>query len=375
MRTILTIHGVGVLGGRGPWQEPISRVLGPHFEFEKMKYGHYRWLGLFTSVIEPWALLAGWLVMFVWWREVPGRPLWLSLLAVVPFSVAAAFIRRVACARFFMKRTSSTPYRLKPHVIAHSMGTHILGIALRKSPTARIARVILTGCVLPTNYPWEAIRYRFEHVLNEVGREDIVPRMAGIAKDLRVLPRTFGPSGKDGFEEKPGFIHSVREPELKCPLCQAEGIVARIHNVIWPSGHSGTLTPAHAARYWAPWLWGMEPPEYGRWLELCLLAGEHYQEQNWPKLAVVEAELINSEWSWTQTRTLMAYISHLVEAHPKRVKVRFPVTGRVLREVYLRVCLACQQHQDRSAGWELAVRSLNPEIAVLHAVDSILKTK
>src|SRR5260370_27686920 len=59
MRALLTIHGVGFLGGRGQWQEAIQWVIAPHFDHRPIKYSHYRWLGLMCAVVEPWALVMG----------------------------------------------------------------------------------------------------------------------------------------------------------------------------------------------------------------------------------------------------------------------------------------------------------------------------
>jgi hypothetical protein len=48
---------VGFFGGGGPWQQPIGKVLKPHFDCVTIKYPHYRWMGWVSPVVEPWVLI------------------------------------------------------------------------------------------------------------------------------------------------------------------------------------------------------------------------------------------------------------------------------------------------------------------------------
>ncbi|MEJ1966428.1 MAG: alpha/beta fold hydrolase [Gammaproteobacteria bacterium] len=75
-------------------------------------------------------------------------------------------------------------------VIAHSFGTYMVGEVLRKYPQHRFDKLILTGSILPTDYPWaeKLDDWQVSFVHNEHGSLDPWPNRA------RMLPSA-GASG------------------------------------------------------------------------------------------------------------------------------------------------------------------------------------
>ncbi|MFL6311380.1 MAG: hypothetical protein ACJ71W_04665 [Terriglobales bacterium] len=373
MKIVLTIHGVGFLGGKGDdWQKAVAKVIGPHFCCEPVSYRHYRWLGLLSAVIDPSVIVVG-IVAAPYWRHLIGAPLWVLLVMVMGAGVGGAYIRRKVCAKSFIAQLSSQPYRYRgSHVIAHSMGTHMIGAAIAEGAVPLDA-IILMGSVLAPDYPWHEYSVKFERVRNEVGKKDIVPLLAEILNRLWLL-RGFGMSGRRGFTERPYFIHTVKDPDIQCPDCTPEQ-VAPIHNIICPSGHSGTLDAAHAAFYWLPFLWEIDTFEYSRWLRFCSHAAAHYEKRRWRKLRIVEDELLASKWRWTNMQTVEEYIASVVRTDQRRVS--FAVKGEVLRRTYLAVRAGLDVHQSLDKPfdqqWNTALAWLNPEVAVRYAVDKTLQ--
>jgi hypothetical protein len=82
-----------------------------------------------------------------------------------------------------------------PDVIAHSLGTWLIGHALQWYPSLRIGRLILTGSILRPDFDWARIlaRGQVEAILNHYGSEDFWARIAHF-----VIPDS-GPSGRRGF--------------------------------------------------------------------------------------------------------------------------------------------------------------------------------
>jgi len=136
MRVVLTIHGIGVFGGRGPWQAPIGRVLAPHFRCVTIKYSHYRWLGFFSAVLEPRIILLGLAILFVTrrWHGIPHLWTWIIGLFVIS-CIAAQFRHRKALSHLLTESSHELPLGFKPHVIAHSMGYEIAWDSAKRIPT------------------------------------------------------------------------------------------------------------------------------------------------------------------------------------------------------------------------------------------------
>lgn len=142
MRAVLTIHGIGVFGGRGPWQGPIERVLAPHFRCITIKYSHYRWLGFVSAVLEPHILILGLAILLLArrWRGVPH--LWAWIIALFVISCIAAQVRhRMALSHLLIESSQRLPFGFRPHVIARSMGTKLIGLALQEYPQVLGGRI------------------------------------------------------------------------------------------------------------------------------------------------------------------------------------------------------------------------------------------
>jgi serine/threonine-protein kinase len=91
-----------------------------------------------------------------------------------------------------------------PDVIAHSLGTWLLGHALTRNRDLQVGRVILAGSILRPDFDWAALRAsgQVEQVLNHRGDHDRwVPIAHYVISDS-------GPSGTSGFL-CPGVIERV----------------------------------------------------------------------------------------------------------------------------------------------------------------------
>ena len=378
MRAVLTVHGIGILGGRGPWQGPIDRVLKPHFHCVTIKYSHYRWLGFFSAVMEPRVLILGFAILFIARRWYGVSHLWAWIVAFFVISCFAAQLRhQMALSHLLVESSRQLPFGFRPHVIAHSMGTKLIGTALREYPQVRLGSVVLTGCVLPPNYPWRSVRAAnsraFERVRNEVASKDVVPLLAHLGQWLGILSG-YGNAGRVGFDVAPRWVHTMRSPNAVCRQCIAAPPPVPIHNVTNAHGrHSSTFaTPEFAAYYWLPFLWNIDPVEYSDFLELCLDANEHCENHNWPQLRSVEEELLYSEWQWAGGATLQAHIQRHVTIHPHSHGIRTSVVAQVLQKMYMDIAAASDAYRDRGEDWQRKVAALHPVAAMIGAIDVIL---
>jgi len=87
------------------------------------------------------------------------------------------------------------PESPRPSIVAHRIGTYILGQALIRDPELRFDKVLLTGSVLPRSFPWDRIleRGQVQAVRHEYGRDGTWARVLGW-----FVPGT-GTSGTEGF--------------------------------------------------------------------------------------------------------------------------------------------------------------------------------
>lgn len=113
-------------------------------------------------------------------------------------------------------------------VIAHSFGSYILSRILATAPDISFARIVLCGCIVPTDYPWGLYTKNMgkKSILNDVGTRDFYPVLATCSSF------GYGSSGRKGF---------------KAPL-----IKDRFFNY----GHSDFFEPEnnHIAIYWKPFI-------------------------------------------------------------------------------------------------------------------------
>ncbi|HEV7514550.1 MAG TPA: hypothetical protein VGO27_22845 [Candidatus Acidoferrum sp.] len=274
---VLTIHGIE---SSGDWQEEVARAFAPHFECKTIKYPHYRWLGPLKLLLEPYVFLllgaisAG--VLFA--MNYSPRTGWITLAALFLIAYLASYARRSCAFKHVLQQVSSYARpddQSETHLIAHSLGTFLMGSVLRKRPDVHLGRVVLVGCVLPRSFPWHTLtglsgaEHRFIDVRNEVGQKDIVVWSAWL---MSWLIRGLGVSGLRGFKGKENFVHTLSAPGVSCP--QGASCSAKIHNMLSQHlGHSDAFVGSgYAETFWLPYLWDIEPKEYLQFLLYCKTA-------------------------------------------------------------------------------------------------------
>jgi hypothetical protein len=172
VRWALVLHGMNT---RGPWQEElnwlISRTYGRSVPVAIYKYG----------VVRPGAILKFRLAALR--RQLSGR------------------IHRLS------GESETTGFGGVPDILAHSLGTWLLGHALKADPSLKVGRVILTGSILRPDFDWASLiaQGRVEAVLCHYGTKDF---WAGVAQ--YVIPDS-GPSGRRGFNDQTGVYHFKSE--------------------------------------------------------------------------------------------------------------------------------------------------------------------
>lgn len=309
---VLTIHGIE---SSGDWQEDIARAFAPHFECKTIKYPHYRWLGPLKLLVEPYVLLllGAICAVVLFTVDHSSRTGWLALLLLLLIAYLASYWRRSCAFKHVLQQVSSYARpddQSETHLIAHSLGTFLMGLALRKRPDVHLGRIVFVGCVLPRSFPWQKLtglsapQYRFIDVRNEVGQRDIVVWSAWL---MSWLIRGLGVSGLWGFRGEAAFVHTLSAPGIPCP--QGVSCSARIHNMLSEYlGHSDAFVGSgYAETFWLPYLWGIEPNEYQQFLLYCKTAAG--LERSWsagaralgyvdPRLTAVENKLLGAEWRW-----------------------------------------------------------------------------
>jgi pimeloyl-ACP methyl ester carboxylesterase len=121
----------------------------------------------------------------------------------------------------------------RPSLVAHSLGSWIVGNAMLKHPGICFDKIILAGSILPQDFDWATLfaRGQISLVRNECGQKDPWPHFAKI-----FVART-GTAGKKGFDWYNTHVQNVR--------CE------------W-FGHSDSLMRAHIETQWLPFL--RQPP-------------------------------------------------------------------------------------------------------------------
>lgn len=160
VRWLLTLHGMNTTG---VWQEEfnwlVSRSYGYSVPVAIYKYG----------IVRPGAFLG--------------------------FRHKALTRKLVARIARLVGETHESGFGGIPDVIAHSLGTLLLGKALLDNPNLKVGRVILAGSILRPDFDWATLieKGQVEAVLNHFGTRDF---WAGIAHYF--VPDS-GPSGRRGF--------------------------------------------------------------------------------------------------------------------------------------------------------------------------------
>lgn len=159
---VMSVHGIRT---RGAWQKTLADILSAHqFPVKSIDYGYYR----IDQMIRPW-LNEGLLDRFL-----------AEYQAVLD--------------KYQTVIDLANPQK-RPSVIAHSMGTYVVGYAMQKYDEIKFDKIIMCGGILPVDFDWDTL---FDHdqvniVRNEYGLRDTPSRFAASAI------RRAGPSGRYGF--------------------------------------------------------------------------------------------------------------------------------------------------------------------------------
>jgi hypothetical protein len=200
----------------------------PRCHQQFVEYGGLRVSRIFAHIVPPsrdvaWVLaLHGMNTQGAWQEEFNWRVSTAYLRSVPVAIYKYGLVRPGALWKPFLKRltrdlvikigrlkgtTEESGFMGPPDVIAHSLGTWLLGHALRWNPSLRVGRVILTGCILRPDFDWAALKARgqVEGVLNHYGTKDF---WAGIAH--YAMPDS-GPSGRVGFNRSEPIVQTCEQ--------------------------------------------------------------------------------------------------------------------------------------------------------------------
>ena len=120
-------------------------------------------------------------------------------------------------------------YDRRPSVVAHSLGSWVLGYAMLKHDDLRFDKVVLAGSILPEHFDWELLfgRNQVNQLRNEVGKLDRWPRLAG------KLVKGAGAAGANGFDCFAPALENARFDRF---------------------AHSDPLLRRHIETHWVPFL-------------------------------------------------------------------------------------------------------------------------
>ena len=386
---VITVHGIN---SRGEWQDELSPILTPFFEPIPIKYEDYRFRGDIKLFFGPFTLtvLLGsilmYLIVYLSFRVFsPTHLLFLLLLLVVAYG-EAHYRRYKLVQRFKEEVTRKTGKGRPPHVIAHSLGSYLIGSTLERYPDVQFKHVILTGCVLPSDFDWHALYLNYDNftsVRNEVGERDRVSWFAGV---LRRALRGLGNAGYRGFRDsntfshrgrildiaqtKP-FVHSMSNPYGPCGICRADGSSARVHNVIINKfNHSDPFVgDGHASKFWIPYLWGYQPKEYWDLIELCRNAAAAAGLSLRRQLAIIENEIGDHYCHWVK-KTLRDYLRECIEGRIDSDDYAGENLDNLVRRAIGLIWRSIEDAEKHGASNQPL--AMNPHIGISRAVDAIV---
>ncbi len=374
-RRIVTIHGINT---DGKWQQRVSEILAPHFDFTAIKYPHYRRLGVIKLISDPWIILLAPILLWCSYRFKWLSSFWELLppiILLILLALALSFFRRGRALDSVAAQLDSVQKKApgEKYLIAHSLGTFLSAESIRKYPNLRFHSIILTGCVLTPKFDWAAIQRRgraLYRVLNEVASEDWVSHMAGTL--ARLIP-FMGYAGRFGFAGDPKFVHSIQGPLERCDLCCPPSC-GLVHNVIGDEmRHSDHfITSTYAREFWLPFFWNLPPGEFKEFLELCGKCSLAEKQSRFADLEKLERQLRQKEWSFSDDGpiTLLAFVRREMDARLRRMHSA-PPSEEILQNL---ADLAIQKI------WNIAARAdqgqgppqlLNPILATTAAITQV----
>jgi hypothetical protein len=370
VKYVITVHGIN---SDGEWQTHVGNVLNYHFEVVPVHYSEYRHLGVLRLVVEPSLLIAG-LVVLLLAVLIPVAGPWMiaSGLLLIFVALVAALVRRFFMVRWFKSEIDPLFRCGRVYAIAHSFGTFLLGAAIKTWPDLRFERIVLTGCVLPRRFPWQRVLRSnpesFRGIRNEVGRKDPVVWLLYLLRWIPGLLPGLGFAGVTGFKEIEGLVHQTARPYGPCDKCEETGSEPRIHNVEIPEfTHSDAFIGAgHARTFWLPFLWGIDPGEYKKFADMCALALDLEEQNDWLDLRKVESEFRQRPWTWTGGMS----VESLIAAHlalggidsPKAIDAVVPLVWRMVESA------SRETLQDKGMQRADQIRALHPRTAILRAI-------
>jgi len=142
----------------------------------------------------------------------------------------------------------------RPDIVAHSLGTWLIGHALQQYPSLKVGRVILTGSILRPDFDWGKllVRGQVEAVLNHYGSRD---SLSGIAQLF--IPDS-GPSGKRGFNPGPD-ITQVCAPQFGHSDFFTRENLPNVFSAVWQPFLNDQISIGAAAETetpkWFPTIW------------------------------------------------------------------------------------------------------------------------
>ncbi len=380
-KSIVLIHGIS---SRGPWFERVRDILEPHFACEEIRHYRYRKLGALKVVFGPWIPL-GWIAA-AYFGDLEG-PIWWTVGAVV--IIAGGFLeaagRRWLAVRKARGEIDAVSLNDRPHLIAHSFGTYLAGHALRQSETLSFDRIVLLGCVLPTDFDWHGLlekdrTFAFRSVRNEIGARDAVVFLAGRVKGL---VEGLGDAGLGGFSGDASVVHSLDGPWRICDSCALAP--ARVHNIeLERYGHNFFLEKRHFLDLWLPHLWGFDPRTFREYKVLCKRAARLFEQARGLEEDEVKRKLREKVWPWTEDgragRDFEGYVRDVIDRSCRLAKRE--VFGEEkkdwVRSVVHMVCVdvdrALKEHKKPKVDQrEDHMLRLHPKTCVGSAVDRLLR--
>jgi pimeloyl-ACP methyl ester carboxylesterase len=357
---VILIHGISTAGA---WQDEISPLLRHFFSPISLRYPHYRRWGAFKLVVEPIVLigLLAAIALTSWLRGVSGYMVLVLVVSSTLISIGFAYVRRRLSVDSCIRQAGDS-FLGRPHVIAHSFGTYITLQMLKRVHAASVDRAVLLGCVLSRRTDWVTVAARtgLSRIRNEWTAGDKVPKLAGA---LKFLIPNFGDAGYRGFDFGSGQLHKVPDPHNECPGCVDE-LPALIHDVdLSRYGHSEVfLTRDHAARFWLPFFWDIDPAEYWKLLDTCRRYTEADEKSDWKSLALIEGHLrADVTWNWID-----GALWDKLGIGLERATGIVPDASEISRAVRI-FCLSVT-FASRDGYESEAVVMLNPYWALAHAV-------
>lgn len=339
-KPVCLIHGIE---SDGAWRDLVREVLEPHFRCVPLDHDHFARLG-WAKIFLPW-------------------------------------LRKRSVQHVF-RQFSDEISAGSAHLIAHSFGTWISSRLMAKTNLVRFDRVIFAGSPLPVTFNWERMLKRnpgaFTDLRNEIGDKDLVVSLAG------KMGRFFGfvgAAGRKGFRESDHLIHSLGQDLLSvCRRClelrDRSLSPARIHNVNWSYAHSEWfVAKGHAANFWLPYLWGIEPAEYISFVDCCLRLKEEENGKRWGVVEKLEDQFRDTVWSWTGGLPMAEFVLQEVSAF-YRLQDRTAPTDldlardRAVRLVWVVVAQAvAERHRTEGPRRENILLRLQPSVAIGAAVE------